>query len=89
MKGVTIGTDMVLPRGFGVVDGNVSKSLVVGEVRRKEENFEVHHVVNDDLKHVGIIPASRGTYDGTVSVSQRCGKFVDSLDRGLVPRISR
>lgn len=50
----TVSPDVVLYRGIGMCLGNLSKRVISGKIRRVEEDFEVHHVVDDDLNTAGL-----------------------------------
>lgn len=40
---------MVFHGRISMRDSYVPKCLIACEVRRHEQNFEIHHIVNDDL----------------------------------------
>ena len=53
VRGIVV-AEMVLHRGVGMVHSDVVELLVARDTRSLEEQFEVHHVVDDD----GILPTA-------------------------------
>ena len=59
MIGGVVGTEMILERLLRMADSDVIVFLVVGEEGRLEQEFQIHHIVDDDgkLPPVGGAPA--------------------------------
>lgn len=67
MPSTAILSDMFILSSVGVLEGHFIESFIVGVSCSIEEDFKVHHVINDNFKSCCGIPGSSAVDDGRIS----------------------